>query len=944
MGWHGPAHAEPKDSLIANDPTKVRPADDLVNIAGEPARPWHTLSAEAVARAFESDPIRGLTDAKIARRREQFGPNVLAQAKGRSALAILVGQFKSLIVALLLVVTVVAFVLGENIEGAAVLIVIGLNAIVGFLTEWKAERALTALQGQAVATARVVRDGEEHDLPAADLVPGDVVLVAAGSRVPADGRVVQSARLQIAEAALTGESLAVTKTTEPIADDAAPLGDRLNMAYLGTAVTDGRGRLVVTATGMRTEVGRIGTLINEAGGRDTPLERKLASLGHALIGVVLVLCAVIVGAGLLRGHEFLYILEVGISLAIAAVPEGLPAVATMTLALGMQRMARMGALVRRLPAVEALGSTTVICTDKTGTLTRDEMTVRALQLGERRVDVSGAGYAPSGEFTEAGQAIDTRADAHLTLALRIGALCSDATLDMSSGGTSVLGDQTEGSLLVAALKAGMGKDDLERETPRVGEVPFSSETKRMVTVHTTQDGRAVAYVKGAPEVVSEASTGVFMADGVRPMTPEYQRQVMADNQELAGQALRVLALAYKDLGPEHRPEDLTGDLVFVGLVGMIDPLRKEAKAAIQTCQQAGIRVVMITGDQEATATEIGRQLGLDRDPQGRPLRTAHGRELAGLDAAGWQNAATGVGVFARVSPEHKLRIVEALQSGGEVVAMTGDGVNDAPALKQADIGVAMGVKGTEVAKEAAAMVLTDDNFTTIVGAVEQGRVVYANIIRFVHYLFSCNLAEILVVFVALMIGWPLPLGALQILWLNMITDVFPAMALALEASNPEAMTRAPRDPREPLVTGRFVGLIAWQGLLLSGMTLLAFWVGMRWYGVENDGLRHAVTLAFMTLALAQVFHAFNARSQRRSAFTARLFTNGWLWAAVAGTTVLQVAAVYTPFLQGILHTVPLTATDWVLVLGCSLAPVCVVELVKLGQRAAGLGRKSSAPV
>ena len=930
--------------MIANDSMKVKPADDRVGIAGEPARPWHTLSAEEVARAFESDPIRGLTDAEITRRREQFGPNVLAQAKGRSVLAILVGQFKSLIVALLLVVTVVAFVLGDNVEGAAVLIVIGLNAVVGFVTEWKAERALTALQGQAVATAHVVRDGEEHDLPAADLVPGDVVLVAAGSRVPADGRVVESARLQVAEAALTGESLAVTKATQPVADEAAPLGDRLNMAYLGTAVTDGRGRLVVTATGMRTEVGRIGTLINEAGGRDTPLERKLASLGHALIGVVLVLCVVIVGTGLLRGHEFLYMLKVGISLAIAAVPEGLPAVATMTLALGMQRMARMGALVRRLPAVEALGSTTVICTDKTGTLTRDEMTVRALQLGGRRVDVSGAGYAPSGEFTEAGQAIDARADAHLTLALRIGALCSDATLDMSSGGTSVLGDQTEGSLLVAALKAGMTKDDLERETPRVEEVPFSSETKRMVTVHRTQDGRSVAYVKGAPEVVSEASTGVFTADGVQPMTPECQRQVMADNHELAGQALRVLALAYKDLGPEHRPEDLTGDLVFVGLVGMIDPLRKEAKAAIQTCQQAGIRVVMITGDQEATATEIGRQLGLDRDPQGRPLRTAHGRELADLDAAGWRNAATGVGVFARVSPEHKLRIVEALQSGGEVVAMTGDGVNDAPALKQADIGVAMGVKGTEVAKEAAAMILTDDNFTTIVGAVEQGRVVYANIIRFVHYLFSCNLAEILVVFVALMIGWPLPLGALQILWLNMITDVFPAMALALEASNPEAMTRAPRDPREPLVTRRFVGLIAWQGLLLSGMTLLAFWVGMRWYGVENDGLRHAVTLAFMTLAMAQVFHAFNARSQRRSAFTARLFTNGWLWAAVAGTSLLQVAAVYTPFFQGILHTVPLTATDWVLVLGCSLAPVGVVELVKLGQRAASLGSKSPAPV
>jgi Ca2+-transporting ATPase len=893
-----------------------------------PERAWHTLTADEVARQLGTDPDRGLTDAEAARRSERFGPNALAQAKGRSALWILAGQFKSLIVGLLLVVTAVAFVLGENVEGAAVLVVIVLNAAVGFLTEWKAERALTALQRQAVAKARVLRDGQEHEIPAVELVPGEIVLVAAGSRVPADGRVIESARLQVAEAALTGESLAVTKTTEPVADEAAPLGDRRNMAFLGTAVTDGRGRLVVTATGSRTEVGRIGTLIDEADDRDTPLERKLTQLGHALIGVVLVLCAVIVGAGLLRGHGFLSMLEVGISLAIAAVPEGLPAVATMTLALGMRRMARRGALVRRLPAVEALGSTTIICTDKTGTLTKDEMTVRTLRLAGRRIDVSGTGYDPSGAFTEAGRAIDAMADPHVALALRVGALCSDANLDLSGDGASVLGDQTEGALLVAALKAGRGKDELGREFPRVGEVPFDSETKRMVTVHRAPDGRAVAFVKGAPEVVSDASTGEFTTDGVRPMTPDGRKQVMAVNHELAGQALRVLALAYKDLPPDHRPEDLAGDFVFVGLVGMIDPLREEAKAAIQKCQQAGIRVVMITGDQEATATEIGRQLGLDRDPEGRPLRTAHGRELAGLDAAGWRTAAAGVGVFARVSPEHKLRIVEAFQACGDVVAMTGDGVNDAPALKQADIGVAMGVKGTEVAKEAAAMVLTDDNFSTIVGAVEQGRVVYANIIRFVHYLFSCNLAEILVVFLALMVGWPLPLGALQILWLNMITDVFPAMALALEASNPEAMTRAPRDPRKPLVTPAFVGLIAWQGFLLSGVTLVAFGVGLHWYGEEGDGLRHATTVAFMTLAMTQVFHAFSARSRHRSAFTDRLFTNGWLWAAVAGTTFLQVAAVYTPFLQGVLHTTPLTGSDWALVLACSLAPVAVVEMVK----------------
>ena len=919
------------DAKIGVRPVAAR--DAALGFVDPNEHPWHTLSTDEVGRILHIDAAKGLTEAEATRRLAQYGPNALAAAKGRSALAILAGQFKSLIAALLVGVSVVAFALGENLKAVAVLVVIVLNSAVGFLTEWRAERALTALQQQAVPTAHVVRAGVERALPAAELAPGDIVILTAGARVPADGRLVESVRLQVAEAALTGESVAVAKTIDPVSDAAAPLGDRRNMAYLGTSVTDGRGRLVVTATGMRTEVGRIGTLIDGAGDRDTPLERKLKQLGHALLGVVLVLCAVIVLAGWLRGHAFLYMLEVGISLAIAAVPEGLPAVATMTLALGMQRMARMRALVRRLPAVEALGSTTVICTDKTGTLTRDEMTVRVVQLGGRRIDVSGAGYAPVGEFREGDRVVDARADAHLTLALRVGALCSDATLNPAGDAPHVLGDPTEGALLVAALKAGMGKDDLQRESPRLSEVPFSSESKRMVTVHRAANGGAMAYVKGAPEVVADASVGVFTTGGVEPMTPEGRQRVMADNRELAGQALRVLALAYKELPADHRAEDASHGLVFVGLVGIIDPLREEAKAAIERCRRAGIRTVMITGDQEATATEIGRQLGLDRDPHGRPLRTAHGRELTGLDAVGWQKAVAGVGVFARVSPEHKLRIVEALQAGGEVVAMTGDGVNDAPALKRADIGVAMGIKGTEVAKEAAAMVITDDNLATIVGAVEQGRVIYANILRFVHYLFSCNLAEIMVVFVALMVGWPLPLAALQILWLNMLIDVFPAMALALEPSNPEAMERPPRNPKESLVTVPFVGIIAWQALLLSGVTLVAFYLGLQWYGDAGPGLRHATTLAFTALAVALVLHSFSARSQRRSAFTARLFTNGWLWAAVGISLILQVAAVYAPFLQDVLHTVPLNTRDWGTVLAFALIPVVIIELVKFVRRA-----------
>jgi Ca2+-transporting ATPase len=898
--------------------------------SGETA--WYTLSVEEVAGRLQTDADKGLSESEAARRRQEHGPNVLAESRGRPALAIFVHQFKSLIVGLLLAAAAISFTLGENVEGIAILAVIVLNAVIGFLTEWKAEQALSALQKQSEATAHVVRAGEEEQIPSAELVPGDVIVLSAGSRVPADGRIVEAVRLQVEEASLTGESHAVSKTVEPVPDRDAPLGDRLSLAFMGTTVSEGRGRMIVTGTGAATEFGRIGTLVEEAGTRATPLEQKLAQLGHVLVGVILVVCAIIILVGWLRGNDFWHMLEVGISLAIAAVPEGLPAVTTMTLAIGMQRMARMRALVRRLPAVETLGSTTVICSDKTGTLTKNEMTVRAYHLDDRRIEVTGTGYAIEGEFRVDGKRVDPTADAPLAMALRTGALCADASFDHTEGAGTILGDPTEGALLVAAGKAGQRPEDLERDFPRIGEVPFTSENKRMVTVHRTSDGRTVAYVKGAPSVILDASQQEFTGAGARPLSPEGRQRLLVVNEELAGQALRVLALAFKDIEGEWREEDLAEGLVFVGLVGMIDPLREEAKDAIATCRQAGIRTIMITGDQEATATEIGRQLGLDRDPQGRPLRTVHGRDLVRLDIAGLQQVAAEAGVFARVSPEHKLRIVEALQARGAIVAMTGDGVNDAPALKMADIGVAMGIKGTEVAKEAADMVITDDNFATIVGAIEQGRIIYANIVRFIHYLFSCNLAEILVVFVAILLGWPLPLAALQVLWLNMITDVFPAMALALEPSSPGAMQRPPRDPKEPLVTWGFIRLIGWQGALLAGLTLLAFQVALGWYEAGEGGHRHAITVAFMTLALSQVFHVFNARSQLRSAIDARLFTNGWLWGAVVLCVALQLAAVYWPFLQTVLQTAPLGGADWALVGACSLAPIAIVEVEKLVRR------------
>ncbi len=897
------------------------------------AEAWHTLSLAEAFERLQADGERGLSQSEVTRRLAQYGPNSLSQARERSALSILLAQFRSLIVALLVAATVIAVVMGETIEAAAILVVLVLNAAIGFFTEWKAQRALSALQKQAVPVAHVIRDGTEGEIPAADLVPGDVVVLAAGARVPADGRIVESARLQIEEAALTGESLAVTKTSDVLDDKDASLGDRLNMAFLGTSITDGRGRLLVTATGAQTEVGKIGSLIDEAVTRATPLEQKLARLGRLLIVIVLTLCAVIVGAGWLRGTtDFWHMLEIGLSLAIAAVPEGLPAVTTMTLALGMQRMARMRTLVRRLPAVETLGAVTVICTDKTGTLTRNEMTVCVYALDQSRVDVTGAGYEPVGKFQMGDRQLDPITDERLALALRIGALCNDAKVDRKDGVDTVLGDPTEAALIVVAEKAGMKLAAMSAEFARLSEVPFDSASKRMVTVHRTPQGRTIAFVKGSPGTMLAASTAQVRAAGAAPLTPEERKLWEQTNEELAGAALRVLGLGYRDLPEGYSEEDLARELTFVGLVGMSDPLRDEAKSAIATCRTAGIRTVMITGDQQATAAEIARQLGIDHDLDERPLRTVHGRELIGLDAAGWKLAVADAAVFARVSPENKLQIVEALQQQGHVVAMTGDGVNDAPALKQADIGIAMGIKGTEVAKENADMVITDDNFASIVGAVEQGRIIYGNILRFLHYLLSCNFSEIMTVFLALMIGWPLPLVALQILWLNLITDIFPAFALALEPSAPDVMKRPPRDPQESLLTPSFVGLVVWQGLLLTGVTLLAFGIGMHWHGTEGDGLRAATTMAFMTLALAQVFHAFNARSQRRSAFTDRLFTNGWLWAAVAMCLVLQAAAVYVPLLQKVLHTAPPSLVDLGVIAGCSLLPVAVVELVKVIQR------------
>lgn len=886
---------------------------------------WHTLPVEETARRLGSDPKHGLSSGEVARRVQQYGPNQLEAKPARSHFVIFIAQFKSLIILLLAVATAVAFAIGDFLEGISVIVVMLINALIGFFTETKAERAIAALKKQAAPTARVIREGKETEIAASELVPGDLAILSAGARTPADGRVIESANLQLQEAALTGESRAVNKAPDTVADPKIPLGDRTSMAFMGTLVTDGRGAMLVTATGGQTEMGKIGKLIEEAEREATPLQKRLTQLGRALIVIVVALCLVVALAGYLRGHGWLQMFKVAISLAIAAVPEGLPAVATVTLAIGVQRMARRRALIRHLTAVETLGSTTVICVDKTGTLTKNEMTVAAYALPGNRVEVTGSGYSPEGEFRVDGRKVDPAADNALTLALRIGALCNDAKIERKNHQPTVLGDPTEGALLVAAEKAGMKIAELQHQFPRTDEIPFSSEAKRMVTVHRSPEKTLFAYAKGAPSAILERSTRSLRENGPAPLTTDDRDRFLQQNRDMAGAALRVLAVAYRELRSEALGKgDLERELIFVGLVGMIDPLRPEAGEAIAKCREAGMRIIMLTGDQPATATEIGRQLGLES-------KAVHARELE--DVSDWSGVVAETAVFARVNPEHKLRIIEALQRQKQVVAMTGDGVNDAPALKKANIGVAMGIKGTEVAKQTADMIITDDNFASIVGAVEQGRIIYRNIQKFIHYLFSCNLSEILVVFVAILIGWPLPLTALQILWLNIITDIFPALALALEPSSGRVMKEAPRRPDERVLNWPFARLIGWQALVLAAVTLLAFGIGLRWHGDGDEGLKRAGTIAFMTLALAQTFHALNARSRIQSLLQ-NVFSNVWLWSAIVLCVLLQTAAVSIPLLRAVLDTTVPGARDLILIVTCSAAPILLVEAVKAVHRLA----------
>jgi len=872
---------------------------------------WHALDLPAVYTELSASP-QGLTSDEAARRLTLYGPNELQATTRISPWTILLNQFKNILIIILLIATGLSILLGHGIESIAIIVIVLFAVLLGFIQEYRAERAIEALRQMAAPNATVLRDGREQVVPARTLVPGDIVLLRAGDRVPADLRLIEAVNLQIEEAALTGESLPVEKTTAITLPPSVPVAERKNMVYAGTSVSYGRGRGIVVATGMQTEFGTIATMLQTIETGRTPLQENLDQVGHTLARVALVIVAVITLLGFWRGQPLVEMIIFGIALAVAVVPEALPAVVTISLAIGVQRMVKRNALMRRLPAVETLGSTSVICTDKTGTLTKDEMTARRVFVAGRWWEITGSGYEPVGEF---------RCDDHLVLPdeavcqlLRAATLASDARVVYRDQRWQVQGDPTEAALIVAAMKAGLVVDDLVANAPRVAEIPFSSETKRMITLHH-EHGETVAYAKGAPEVIVAACRHWLAPHGVAPLGLADRETILQAAQTMAESALRVLAIATK---APATLSDAEHDLTFLGLVGMIDPPRPEAKTAIQTCQTAGIRVVMITGDHPLTAAAIARELGLL--VHGRVIT---GNELDTLSDEEFARIVDTIDVYARVAPVHKLRVVTTLQQKGYVVAMTGDGVNDAPALKKADIGIAMGITGTDVTKEAAAMTITDDNFASIVAAVEEGRRIFGNIKKYLMYLLSSNIGEITLMASATLAGLPLPLTAVQILYVNLATDGLPALALAVDPPDDDLMRQLPRDPRRGIFTRPIVGLMVIGGLWSALVNIVLF----VWALQSGRGIVEAMTMTFVSLVLIQFFKAYNFRSDHLSVFH-RPFANRWLNLAILWEMLLLLAIVYLPFLHEPFTTFPLSLIDWLVIVGVALSVVPVLELAK----------------
>lgn len=881
----------------------------------------HSLPLDVIVQVSGTSISDGLTEREAQKRLKEHRPASFKTHEKSRIRQLLTGQLSNIVVWLLGIAALVAWLAGNELEAYAILVVIVLNALIGFAIEYQAGRALDALRRSTITTARVRRDGRERIVDAANLVEGDVIIVAAGDRVPGDSRIVEAVNLRVDESTLTGESEPVDKRPEAV-ESSTPLAERTSMIHLGSTVVAGHGLALVTALGVRTEIGKIGDLVSHAATSKTPLEKRLTKLGKRLVYVVLGIAAVVLAAGIIRGDGFWLMIEVAISLSVAAVPEGLPAVTTLILALGVLRMARRNAIVRRLSAVETLGSSTVICSDKTGTLTENRMTVTEFRLGSgERIEIV-PDAATNKELVASREGLRSL--------LRVGVLCNEASDSVDDDGQeNEIGDPTETALLTTARTLGVNPAVERARNSIIYEEPFEASKKRMIVVFENEDGNRFSAIKGAPAVVIEAC-GTFLdeAGKPRPLDEEKVSRLLAVNREMAGRALRVLAFAEKsvDYNSNHA-SDLLEDNVFLGFAGIRDPIRKGATEAIAEARGAGIRVVMLTGDQLNTARAIAADLDI---AGGNEIHALHSSDLAGTDPARISELASKTDVFARVTPEDKLRIVKALQTAGEIVAVTGDGVNDAPALKQADIGVAMGLRGTEVAKEASDIVLTDDDFSTIVEAIRGGRTIYANILKFVHLMFSQNLSEVLVIFAAILVGLPLPLMPLQILWINLVTDVFPALALAVEPPSPDLMERKPFPPEQSMMSGGFMFRIFWQGILLASIALGAYLWALNNYGPGP----HSRTVALMAVVGVQFGHLFNCRSRSRSAFD-RFLSNPYIFAAALIVLVLQILAVSFPPLVRVLDTVPPNANDMFVIAVTVALPIVIVELTKLVSRRRG---------
>ena len=889
-------------------------------------RPWHTLTIEEALGQLHSQP-GGLSNAEAINRLRQHGPNELQAAHRISPWEILLEQFKNVLILILLGATILSLFLGHGIESIVIAVIVLFAVGLGFVQEYRAERAIEALRRMAAPTATAIRDGTEAKIQAKELVPGDVILLHTGDRIPADARLLESVNLQVDEAALTGESVPVEKHIQELESDDLAVGDRRNMIYSGTAVTYGRGRALVVATAMQTEFGKIAQLLETVETGRTPLQQNLDKVGSTLARAAFVVVAIIVALGLLRGQPFIEMLIFGIALAVAVVPEALPAVVTISLAIGVQKMVKRNALIRRLPAVETLGSTSVICSDKTGTLTKDEMTVRRIFTAGQLFKVSGAGYVPTGEFFVNG-GTPVHPTEELKLTLTAATLASDTRLvndkNDSGNGWDIKGDPTEGALVVAAAKAGLQKASLDEESPRVDEIPFTSETKRMTTLHRANGGMT-AYAKGAPEVILESCDFILTENGVVTLDDEYRSQVLAQAQEMAGEALRVLGIASK---PNVSRETAETSMIFLGLAGMIDPPRPEVKAAIALCTEAGIRPVMITGDHPITAQAVARELGLLHNGG----RVVTGMELEDMSDEQLQLDVENISVYARVSPSHKLRVVTAWQARGHIAAMTGDGVNDAPSLKKADIGIAMGITGTDVTREAAAMTLTDDNFASIVAAVEEGRGVFGNVKKYLMYLLSSNIGEIGLMAGSALLGLPLPLTAVQILYVNLATDGLPALALSVDPPEPDLMKRKPRNPRTGIFTRSVVTLMVVGGIWSTLINLGLF----TWALYSGRSLEETMTMTFVSLVLIQFFKAYNFRSDRHSVLD-KPFANKWLNTAILWEIGLLLAVVYLPILHEPFGTYSLPVADWLIILALVVTIVPVLEIVKWMERRGWFG-------